>query len=142
MADDLKEKIEVATSRILVAQQERDKAEHDRNLHEETYKRIRNEANEARAKANIEATEHERLSREASLRMATLAKELEQLRAVLAHSQVAKTVEDSAALQKKAQDDAEATLKRLQEKEQQLDEKGKKLDELIGKAAEAVAKAE
>lgn len=136
MADELKEKIEVATSRMLVAQQERYKAEHDWRLHEETAKRIRNEANEAKAKANIEATDHEKLSREASLKQAMLEKEMEQLRVVLAHSHVAKTVEDSAALQKKATEDAEALLARLKEREQQL-------DELIGKAAKAVeAKAE
>lgn len=131
---DLKAKIDEASSRILAAQKELAEAEADRNRHETAAKTIRDNANKARLAANAEAAEQEELSRQADARYQALKKELEQLNAVLRHTVVAKTVEDSAAAQKKAQEEVEATLSRLREKEKETDSLKIELEKTLAKA--------
>lgn len=94
---DLIAKIDAATSRLAELQKERADAEKSANAHEQA-------------------------AREDRLRMTELKQEIASLDALLRHSQVAKGVEAAAVAAQKAQSEAEATLKRLAEKERQLDD--------------------
>lgn len=116
--NDLQAKIEKATTRLEVAQQERDEAEDQKRLHEQTAKKIREDANKYRAEQNAIAAEHEEQSRQAGLRYEALKREIASLLTVLNHSKVQQnvaTMEQEAAQIKRQLEEAAAK----QQKEEQ-----------------------
>ena len=113
---ELQNKIDAATTRMLALQKERQDREASANAHESQ-------------------------AREDRKAMTAIKIEMAELDSVLRHSQVQKTVEDSAALQRKATAEAESVLARVQKQEATLAELiAKQVERDQAAQREAVAK--